>query len=261
MPYQAALEERRHRQRGGDRRPGARGGLFRQKITDADRILATVLSQRGLCDQQTLADLLGVSRGTIRNAIDDARPLLDQDQSVVTPAGRRFTAATEVLKFVTAHQLDSLQLHYARNVFAVIPKGSTERDAATIRTVFAQPTADAVRTQLDTVADMLGRQSPKVQEMLLEAKEDLTACADFPHQHWKKIQSTNPLERLNREITRRTDVVHVFPNPPAVLRLATAVLAELHDEWIAFPRRHLSNESVDALYLDAPTVLPATSDG
>jgi putative transposase len=64
--------------------------------------------------------------------------------------------------------------------------------AATIRTVFAQPTADAVRTQLDTVADMLGRQFPKVREMLLEAKEDLTAFADFPHQHWKKIQSTNP---------------------------------------------------------------------
>ncbi|MDX3372703.1 ISAzo13 family transposase, partial [Streptomyces sp. ME02-6987-2C] len=102
VPYQATLEERRHRQRGGDRRPGARGGLFRQKITDADRILATVLSQRGLCDQQTLADLFGVSRGTIRNAIDDVRPLLDQDQSVVTSAGRRFTAATEVLKFVTA---------------------------------------------------------------------------------------------------------------------------------------------------------------
>jgi putative transposase len=152
------------------------------------------------------------------------------------------------------------RVHFVRNVFAVIPKGAAEMVAATIRTVFAQPTADAVRTQLDTVADMLGRQFPKVREMLLEAKEDLTAFADFPHQHWKKIQSTNPLERLNREIKRRTDVVQVFPNPTAVLRLATAVLAELHDEWIAFPRRYLSNESMDALYLDAPTVLPATSD-
>jgi transposase-like protein len=89
--------------------------------------------------------------------------------------------------------------------------------AATIRTVFAQPTADAVRTQLDTVADMLGRQFPRVRKMLLEAKEDLTAFADFPHQHWKKIQSTKPLERLNWEIKRRTDVVQVFPNPAAVL--------------------------------------------
>jgi transposase-like protein len=132
--------------------------------------------------------------------------------------------------------------------------------AATIRIVFAQPTADAVRTQLDTVADRLGRQFPRVREMLLEAKDDLTAFADFPHQHWKKIQSTNPLERLNREIKRRTDVVQVFPNPAAVLRLATAVLAEFHDEWIAFPRRYLSNESMDALYPDDTILLSATSD-
>ncbi|MFJ8540808.1 transposase [Streptomyces sp. NPDC093586] len=150
--------------------------------------------------------------------------------------------------------------HFARNVFAVIPKGSAEMAAATIRTVFAQPTADAVRSQLDTVADMLGRQFPKVTEMLLEAKEDLTAFADFPHQHWKKIRSTNPLERLNRQIKRRTDVVQVFPNPAAVLRPATAVLTELHDEWIAFPRRCLSNESMDALYPDDTIVLPAASD-
>lgn len=72
-----------------------------------------------------------------------------------------------------------------------------------------------VCTQLDTVADMLGRKFPKVREMLLEAKEDLTAFVDFPHQHWKMIQSTNPLDRLNREIKRRTDVVQLFPNPPA----------------------------------------------
>ncbi|MGW3817843.1 ISAzo13 family transposase, partial [Streptomyces sp. NPDC005046] len=102
VPYQATLEERRHRQRGGDRRAGTRGGLFRQKITDADRILATVLSRRGLCDQQALADVFGVSRGTIRNAIEDVRPLLDQDQYVVTPAERRFATAADVLKFVAA---------------------------------------------------------------------------------------------------------------------------------------------------------------
>lgn len=67
--------------------------------------------------------------------------------------------------------------------------------AATIRTIFAQPTAEAVRPQLDTVADMLGTQFPKVKAMLLEAKDDLTAFAVFPERHWKKIQSTNPLER------------------------------------------------------------------
>src|SRR5690606_33814676 len=83
---------------------------------------------------------------------------------------------------------------------------------------------------------------------------------DFPHQHWKKIQSTNPLERLNREVKRRADVVQVFPNDAAVERLATAVLIELHDEWIAFPRRYLSNESMDSLYPDKTTLLPATDE-
>ncbi|MGV9456876.1 ISAzo13 family transposase [Streptomyces sp. NPDC003635] len=101
VPYQATIEQRRHRKRGGDRRPGTRGGVFRQKITDADRILATVLSQRHLCDQQTLADLFGVSRGTIRNAIEDVRPLLEQDPYIPTLAQRRFTTAADVLASVT----------------------------------------------------------------------------------------------------------------------------------------------------------------
>ncbi|WP_234018146.1 MULTISPECIES: IS256 family transposase [unclassified Streptomyces] len=152
------------------------------------------------------------------------------------------------------------RVHFVRNVFSVIPKGAAEMVAATIRTLFAQPTAETVRTHLDTVADMLGAQFPKVKEMLLSSKEDLTAFADFPHQHWKKIQSTNPLERLNREIKRRSDVVQVFPNTGAVARLATAVLAELHDEWIAFPRRYLSTESMDSLYPDNTQALPESTN-
>jgi putative transposase len=152
------------------------------------------------------------------------------------------------------------RVHFVRNIFSVTPKGAAEMVAATIRTLFAQPTAEAVRVHLDTVADMLGEQFPKVKEMLLDAKEDLTAFADFPHQHWKKIQSTNPLERPNREIKRRSDVVQVFPNTGAVDRLATAVLVELHDEWIVFPRRYLSIESMDSLYPDNTTCLPGTAE-
>ncbi|PYC64859.1 IS256 family transposase [Streptomyces tateyamensis] len=148
------------------------------------------------------------------------------------------------------------RVHFLRNVFSVINKDAGEMVAATIRTIFAQPTAEAVRTQLDTVADMLGTQFPKVRQMLLEAKDDLTAFAAFPERHWKKIQSTNPLERINREIKRRTDVVQVFPNDDALLRLVTAVLFELHDEWIAFPRRYLPEGSMDQLY---PAKLPQSA--
>ena len=144
----------------------------------------------------------------------------------------------------------------------VIDKDAGEMVAATIRTIFAQPTAEAVRAQLDTVADMLGQQFPKVKAMLLEAKDDLTAFADFPERHWKKIQSTNPLERINREIKRRTDVVQVFPNDDALLRLVTAVLFEMHDEWIAFPRRYLPEGSMATVYATVDTeALPGTTEG
>ena len=143
------------------------------------------------------------------------------------------------------------RVHFLRNCFAVIPREAAEMVAATVRTIFAQPGADAVRAQVDTVADLLRKQYPKVSEMLLEAKEDITAFADFPERHWKKIWSSNPLERINREIKRRADVVQIFPNDAALIRLVTAVLVEMNDEWIAFPRRYLPEGSM-ALYPDEP---------
>ena len=100
---------------------------------------------------------------------------------------------------------------------------------------------------------MLGRQFPKVEAMLVEAADDITAFADFPAAHWKKIWSTNPLERLNKEVKRRTDVVGVFPNPTSLLRLAGAVLAEIHDEWQVNDRRYLSEASMAQLLQPAPT--------
>jgi hypothetical protein len=102
VAYAAAAEQRRHRRRGGDRLPGTRGGLFRQKIPDADRILATVLSQRRLCNQQTLADLFRTSRATIRNAVDDVLPLLEQDGYLPTPADRYYRTAADLLASLPA---------------------------------------------------------------------------------------------------------------------------------------------------------------
>lgn len=139
------------------------------------------------------------------------------------------------------------RVHFLRNVLAQIPKGSAEMVAAAIRTIFAQPKAEMVRDQLDVIAGMLGRQSPKVEAMLRDAAEDLLAFTAFPPGHWKKIWSTNPLERLNKEIKRRTDVVGVFPNPEALLRLAGAVLVEAHDEWQTGDRRYLSEATMAQL--------------
>jgi transposase-like protein len=134
-----------------------------------------------------------------------------------------------------------------RNVLARVPKGNAEMVAAAIRTIFAQPDAEHVRAQFDVIAGMLGRQFPQVEAMLREAQDDLLAFTAFPVAHWKKIWSTNPLERLNKEIKRRTDVVGVFPNPEALLRLAGAVLVEAHDEWQVSDRRYLSEGSMALL--------------
>ena len=112
------------------------------------------------------------------------------------------------------------RVHFVRNVLAVVPKGNSEMVAAAIRTIFAQPDAAHVAEQFEVITNMLGHQIPKVEAMMLEAKEDLLAFTAFLHAHWRQIGSTNPLERTNKEIKRRTDVVGVFPNPEALLRLA-----------------------------------------
>ena len=139
------------------------------------------------------------------------------------------------------------RVHFLRNVLAQVPKSNAEMVAAAIRTIFAQPDATHVREQLDVIAGMLGRQLPKVETMLRDAADDLLAFAGFPPGHWKKIWSTNPLERLNKEIKRRTDVVGVFPNPDALLRLAGAVLVEAHDEWQTGDRRYLGETTMTLL--------------
>jgi putative transposase len=139
------------------------------------------------------------------------------------------------------------RVHFLRNVLARVPKGSAEMVAAAIRTIFAQPTGQEVVEQVDKVAAMLTGKFPTVATMLADAKDDLTAFAGFPPAHWAKIWSTNPLERVNKEIKRRTNVVGIFPDDAAVLRLAGAVLIETHDEWQVAERRYLSEGSMAKL--------------
>ena len=139
------------------------------------------------------------------------------------------------------------RVHFLRNVLARVPRGSAEMVAAAIRTIFAQPTGRG--------SGGPGRQGrrhaepkfPAVATMLADAREDLTAFAAFPAAHWGKIWSTNPLERLNKEVKRRTNVVGIFPDDAAVLRLAGAVLIEAHDEWQVAERRYLSEGSMAKL--------------
>jgi putative transposase len=132
-------------------------------------------------------------------------------------------------------------------VLARVPKASAEMVAAAIRTIFAQPTGAEVVEQLDKVAAMLAPKFPQVATMLADAREDLTAFTSFPVAHWRKLWSTNPSERLNKEVKRRTNVVGIFPDDAAVLRLVGAVLIEAHDEWQVAERRYLSEGSMAKL--------------
>jgi transposase-like protein len=140
------------------------------------------------------------------------------------------------------------RVHFMRNVLARVPRGSAEMVAAAVRTIFAQPDAAAVADQLEVIADKLGRQFPAVAAMLRDAGPDICAFAAFPQAHWRKVWSTNPLERVNVEIKRRADVVGIFANENSVMRLAGAVLLEVHDEWAVAERRYLSEASMAKLY-------------
>jgi len=118
--------------------------------------------------------------------------------------------------------------------------------AATIRTVFVQPDATSARETWRKVADSFRPRFPRVATLLDAAEADVLAYLAFPAEHWRQIWSNNPLERLNREVKRRADVVGIFPNPAAVIRLVGAVLAEQHDEWQVC-RKYFSAESLAKL--------------
>ena len=152
------------------------------------------------------------------------------------------------------------RVHFMRNALAKVSKGQQEMVAAAIRTIFTQPTGPGVREHVDIVADMLAEKFPAVAELLHDAKVDITAFADFPEAHWRKIWSTNPLERLNKEVKRRTDVVGIFPDDASLLRLSSCVLVEAHDEWQVADRRYLSEASMAQLTPPPPTALDTRHD-
>jgi transposase-like protein len=166
-------------------------------------------------------------------------------QLVVSDAHTGLKAAIGAVMAAAAWQ--RCRVHFLRNVLARVPRGSAEMVAAAIRTIFAQPTGAEVGEQLGKVASMLQPKFPAVATMLVDAREDLTAFTSFPVAHWTKLWSTNPLERVNKEVKRRTNVVGIFPDDAAVLRLAGAVLIEAHDEWQVAERRYLSEGSMAKL--------------
>jgi transposase-like protein len=150
--------------------------------------------------------------------------------------------------------------HFMRNALCLVQKGAQQMVAATIRTVFVQPDAASARETWRRVAAQLRPRFPRVAQLLDDAEDEVLTYLNFPPEHWRQIWSNNPQERLNKEVKRRTDVVGIFPNDRAIVRLVGAVLAEYHDEW-QVGRRYFSAESLAKLtppVLDSqpPSALP-----
>ena len=156
------------------------------------------------------------------------------------------------------------RVHFLRNALALVPKHEQQLVGATIRTVFAQPQPEGAHAQWRHVADGFRSRVPRLAQLMDDAEDDVLAYLGFPREHWRQLWSTNPLERLNRELKRRVDVVGIFPTDRSALRLCGAVLAEQHDEW-QVGRRYFSAESLAkldqphqaALRLDAFASAPA----
>jgi transposase-like protein len=151
------------------------------------------------------------------------------------------------------------RVHALRNLLSVAHHQHRQIIAALIRTIFAQPDAESASEQLRQVVDQLRSIARCVAERLEAMEADLLAYAQFPPAHWSKIWSNNPIERLNRELKRRTDVVQIFPNTESVIRLVGALLVEMNDEMIAADRRYIAAASVAVLLEDDHelTSLPA----
>jgi len=136
------------------------------------------------------------------------------------------------------------QVHFLRNVLSRVGKSAQPAVSAVVRGVLNQTDAAAAHEALRKAKETLAAKFPQVVALLEEAEHDVLTCLGFPSSHWRQIRSTNPLERENKEIRRRTDVVGIFPNREAVVRLVTMLLAEQNDEWAVAQRRYFSLESM-----------------
>jgi putative transposase len=139
------------------------------------------------------------------------------------------------------------RVHFARNLLQCVPKAHQGMVTAALRSVFAQESAEEIESRWDDLAASLAERFPKAAALMHEGREDVLAFRHFPKDHWRKIWSTNLLERVNEEIKRRTRVVGIFPNDPAITRLVGAVLLEQHEHWQLEGRRMFSAESMASI--------------
>jgi putative transposase len=222
------------------------------KVRQNHRIVSLALVIAIGVDTQGRRHLLGFALGGSEERafwLEFLRSLLERGlkgvQLVISDAHEGLKAA--IGQVLTGAAWQRCRVHFMRNVLAQVPKRDKALVAAAIRTIFAQPDREAAGQQLREVVQAMQSRWPQAAEVLERAEDDVLAYMAFPQKHWTRIYSTNPLERLNKEVKRRTNVVGVFPDQPAVIRLVGAILMETDDEWQAADRRYFSLETMREL--------------
>ena len=220
------------------------------KVREAGRIVSVAVIIAVAVNTDGVREVLGMAVGP-----SEAEPFWSAFLRSLTRRGLRgvklvISDSHEGLKAAAAKVLKATwqrcKVHFLRNALAHAGKGQRQMVLAMINTVFAQESLEAAVAQWRTVADQLRSKFPKLATMLDRSEADVLAYMSFPKAHHKQIHSTNPLERLNAEIKRRTDVVGIFPNDAAITRLAGALLLEQSDEW-SLQRRYMQLEGLQAL--------------
>src|SRR6056297_62742 len=232
------------------------------KVREGGRIVSRAVMIAVAVNEDGKREVLGVATGPseaetfwtefLRSLADrglrGVKLVIADDHKGLRAAARRVFSAT--------HQ--RCRVHWMRNALAHAPAKQRTAVAAMLKTIFAQESKADAEAQWDTVADALREKQDKLGTFMDASRDDVLAYMDFPREHWTQIASTNPLERVNREIKRRTDVVGIFPNDEAIIRLVGAIMLETNDEWTV-ARRYMSLETL-ARVNDNPNVrLPAVA--
>ena len=225
------------------------------KVRDRGRVVSKALVVAYAVHETGVREVIGLDVGEVESGsfwVEFLRGLKRRGLSGVRLA---ITDQHEGLKQAVARVLgcpwQRCSVHFTRDMVMHCRRDQRGLVAAALREIFQAENGPAAKERVTSVLERLATVAPKVCELLEGAEEDLTAFYAFPSEHWTKIRSTNPLERVNKEIGRRSDVVGIFPNDQAVIRLAGALLLEQNDEWLV-QRRYLSAESM-ALVLIEPT--------
>lgn len=229
------------------------------KVREAGRIISVAVIIAVAVNTDGRREVLGLEVGP-----SEAEPFWTKFLRSLTRRGLRgvklvISDSHEGLKKAAAKVLSSTwqrcRVHFMRNALAHVGVKQRQMVAAAIRTAFTQETEKAAHAEWKAVAGRLRGRFPKLADLMEDAEHDVLAHMVFPKEHWPQLHSTNPLERLNGEIKRRTDVVAIFPNEAAIVRLVGAMLLEQNDEWAASRARYMSLEKLASLS-DDPQARP-----